>query len=55
MAAFLTDVSAVVTASLTWVTDILDVVVSEPALLVLCIAVPIIYRVVDMFNRLIKL
>ena len=47
MTEFLTNVSAVMSAALDWMVDIVDVIVSEPALLVLCVAVPIVYRVVD--------
>ncbi len=53
MASFLSSISQVMTAALSWIGSILNFVVSEPALLVLCIAMPVIGFAVGLFRRLI--
>ena len=52
---FLTNVSSVVTAALGWMEDILDVIMSTPALFVICIAIPLCTVAVNLLNRLIRL
>lgn len=55
MATFLSDVGTFFTQSVTWLGDVLDVIVSNPALLVLCIAMPIVGFAVGLLGRLMKL
>lgn len=55
MEQFLSSVSQVVTASLTWMTQYLSVIVNNPALTTLCIAIPIVSVSVDMLRRLIRI
>lgn len=55
MEQFLSSVSQVVTASLTWITQYTAVIMNNPALTTICIAVPIVSVSVDMLKRLIRL
>lgn len=55
MSAFLTEIGTFFTQSVTWLGDVLDVIVSNPALLVLCIAMPIVGFAVGLLSRLIRL
>ncbi|MBQ3541847.1 MAG: hypothetical protein IJA45_01815 [Oscillospiraceae bacterium] len=55
MSAFLTEIGTFFTQSITWLGDVLDVIVSNPALLVLCIAMPIVGFAVGLLSRLIRL
>lgn len=55
MSEFLTQVSAVVTAAIGWMSDYLDLIVDTPALFVICIAVPLCSMAVNLLNRLIRL
>ncbi|MBQ2858610.1 MAG: hypothetical protein IJE78_16135 [Bacteroidaceae bacterium] len=55
MSAFLTEIGIFFTQSITWLGDVLDVIVSNPALLVLCIAMPIVGFAVGLLSRLIRL
>ena len=55
MSAFLTEIGSFFTQSIGWLGDVLDVVVSNPALLVLCIAMPIVGFAVGLLGRLIRL
>ena len=55
MSAFLSDIGVFFTQSITWLGDVLDVIVQNPALLVLCIAMPVIGFAVGLLGRLIRL
>lgn len=55
MNAFLTDVGTFFTQAVDWLGDILDVIVGNPVLLVLCVAMPVIGFAVGLLNRLIRL
>lgn len=55
MSAVLTDIGTFFTQSVTWLGDILDVIVSNPVLLILCVAMPVIGFAVGLLNRLIRL
>lgn len=52
MAEFLSDIGTFFTQSITWMGDVLNVVVENPALLVLVIAMPICGFAVGLFNRI---
>lgn len=55
MEALLTDIGAFFTQSVTWLGDVLNVVISEPALLIMVIAMPICGFAVGLLSRLIRL
>ena len=55
MSAFLTEIGTFFTQSVTWLGDVLDVITGNPALLVLCIAMPIVGFAVGLLSRLIRL
>lgn len=55
MSAFLTDIGTFFTQAVTWLGDILNVVVENPALLVMVIAMPIVGFAVGLLSRLIRL
>lgn len=55
MTDFLTNVGTFFTQSITWIGNVLDVVVENPALLVLTIAMPIVGFAVGLLSRLIRL
>lgn len=55
MSSFLTDVGAFFTQSVTWLTTVLNTIVANPPLLVLCLAMPIIGFAVGLLSRLIRL
>ena len=55
MDTFLTNIGTFFTQSVTWMGDILDVVVENPALLVLVIAMPVVGFAVGLLSRLIRL
>lgn len=55
MTAFLTEIGTFFTQSIGWLGDVLDVVVQNPALLVLVIAMPVCGFAVGLLNRLIRL
>ena len=55
MATFLSDVGTFFTQAITWMGDVLDVVVENPALLVLVIAMPVCGFAVGLLNRLIRM
>lgn len=42
MSAFLTEIGVFFTQAVTWLSDVLEVIVSNPALLVLVIAMPVV-------------
>ncbi len=52
MAEFLGNVGTFFTQSITWMGDVLDVVVSNPPLLVLVIAMPVCGFAVGLFKRI---
>lgn len=55
MSAFLTEIGTFFTQAVTWLGDVLDVVVAEPALLVMVLAMPIVGFAVGLLSRLIRL
>lgn len=55
MQEFLTNIGTFFTQSVTWLGDVLDVVVENPALTVLVIAMPIVGFAVGLLGRLIRL
>lgn len=55
MSAILTDIGTFFTQSITWLGDVLDVIVGNPVLLILCVAMPVIGFSVGLLNRLIKM
>lgn len=55
MSTFLSDIGTFFTQSITWLGDVLDVTVQNPALLVTCIAMPIVGFAVGLLSRLIRL
>lgn len=55
MSTFLTEVGTFFTQAITWLGDVMDVIVADPALLVLVLAMPICGFAVGLLNRLIRL
>lgn len=55
MSSFLTEIGTFFTQAVTWMGDVLDVIVENPALLVLCIAMPVVGFAVGLLSRLIRL
>lgn len=55
MSAFLTEIGTFFTQAVTWMGDVLDIIVQNPALLVLVIAMPIVGFAVGLLSRLIRL
>lgn len=55
MSSFLTEIGSFFTQSVTWLGDVLDVIVANPALLVLVIAMPVVGFAVGLLGRLIRL
>lgn len=55
MTTILTEIGTFFTQSITWLGDVLDVIVGNPVLLILCVAMPVIGFSVGLLNRLIKL
>lgn len=55
MSTFLTNIGTFFTTSIGWLGDVLDVIVANPALTVLCLAMPICGFAIGMLNRLIRL
>lgn len=55
MQSFLTEIGTFFTQSMTWMGDVLDAVVENPALTVLVLAMPICGFAVGLLNRLIRL
>lgn len=55
MANFLTEIGTFFTQVITWLGDVLDVVTQNPALLVLCIAMPVCGFAVGLLRRLMSL
>jgi len=55
MATFLADIGTFFTQSVTWMGDILDTVIADPALTVLVIGMPIVGFAFGLLGRLIRL
>lgn len=55
MSEFLTNIGTFFTQSVTWLGDVLDVIVAEPALTVMVLAMPIVGFAVGLLSRLIRL
>ena len=55
MSAFLTEIGTFFTQAITWLGDVLNVVVENPALLVMVIAMPVCGFAVGLLSRLIRL
>lgn len=55
MSALLTDIGTFFTQSITWLGNILTTITGNPALLILCIAMPVIGFSVGLLNRLIRM
>lgn len=55
MSSFLTEIGTFFTQAMTWMSDVLDVVVSSPALLVLCIAMPVCGFAIGILGRLVRI
>lgn len=55
MAEFLTNIGEFFAKAITWMGDVLDMVIDEPALTVLVLAMPICGFAVGLLNRLIRL
>lgn len=55
MSTILTDIGTFFTQSVTWMGDVLDTIVSSPALLLMVIAMPVVGFAVGLLSRLIRL
>ena len=55
MEAFLTEIGKFFTSSISWMGEVIEVVTSNPALLVLVIAMPICGFAVGLLNRLVRM
>ena len=55
METLLSNIGTFFTQAVTWLGDILDVVIENPALLIMCIAMPIVGFAVGLLGRLIRL
>lgn len=55
METLLSSIGQFFTQAITWLGNVLDVVVENPALLILCIAMPIVGFAVGLLGRLIRL
>lgn len=55
MSTFLTEIGTFFTQSVTWIGDVLDVIVANPVLLVMVVAMPIVGFAVGLLGRLIRL
>lgn len=55
MQTFLTEIGVFFTQSITWLGNVLDTIVENPPLLVLCIAMPIVGFAVGLLGRLMRL
>lgn len=54
MATFLTDIHTFFSSSMNWVVKVLDVIVANPALTVMCLAMPIVGFAVGLLSRLFR-
>lgn len=55
MSSFLTEIGTFFTQAMTWMSDVLDVVIGSPALLVLCIAMPVCGFAIGILGRLVRI
>lgn len=55
MSEFLTQIGSFFTQALTWMGDVMDVIIADPALLVLVLAMPVCGFAVGLLNRLIRM
>ena len=55
MEGLLSNIGTFFTQAITWLGNVLDVVVESPALLIMCIAMPIVGFAVGLLGRLIRL
>lgn len=55
MSTILTDIGTFFTQAVTWMGDVLDVIVGNPILLVLVVAMPVVGFAVGLLSRLIRL
>ena len=55
MQSILTEIGTFFTQSVTWMGDVLDTIVSSPALLLMVIAMPVVGFAVGLLSRLIRL
>lgn len=55
MTAFLTEIGTFFTQATTWMGDVLDIIVANPVLLVLVVAMPVVGFAVGLLSRLIRL
>lgn len=55
MSSFLTEIGTFFTQSVSWMGDIVDIIVASPVLTVLVIAMPIVGFAVGLLSRLIRL
>lgn len=55
MTAFLSNIGEFFTQSVSWLGDVLDVIVENPALLIMVIAMPVVGFAVGLLGRLIRL
>ncbi len=55
MSSFLTEIGTFFTQSVSWLGDVLDVVIASPALTVMVLAMPIVGFAVGLLGRLIRL
>ena len=55
MSSFLTEIGTFFTQAITWLGDVLDVIVANPVLLVMVVAMPIVGFAVGLLGRLIRL
>lgn len=55
MTSFLTEIGTFFTQAVAWLGDILDVIIANPALMVMVLAMPIVGFAVGLLSRLIRL
>lgn len=55
MTEFLTNIGTFFTQSITWIGDVLDVIVANPALTIMVLAMPIVGFAVGLLGRLVRL
>lgn len=55
MSSFLTEIGTFFTQATTWMGDVLDIIVANPVLLVMVVAMPVVGFAVGLLSRLIRL
>ena len=55
MSVFISQIGAVFDASITWMTQLLGLIMANPPLTTICVALPICSYVCNLLNRLIRL